>query len=70
MDQKEPNLQLAVANFKAGKFKFGSEATRAHGVSLLTFNNRLNGKKLRQIILRHWQKTIEIGQIAAENGTC
>jgi hypothetical protein len=39
MDQKEQNLQLAIADFKAGKFKFSSEAARAYGVPLLTFNN-------------------------------
>ena len=44
MDHKEQNLQLAIADFKAGKFKFGSEAVRVYGVPLLTFNNRLNGK--------------------------
>jgi len=34
MDQKEQNLQLAIADFKAGKFKFGSEAARARCSSI------------------------------------
>ena len=46
MDQKEQNLQLAIADFKAGKFKFGSEAARSYGVPPLTLNNPLNGKLL------------------------
>ena len=50
MDQKEQNLQLAIADFKAGKFKFGSKATRAYGISLLTFNDWLIGKLLRTFV--------------------
>ena len=37
MNQKEQNLQLAITNFKASKFKFGSEAARVYGVPPLTF---------------------------------
>jgi hypothetical protein len=28
MDQKEQKLQLAIADFKAGKFEFGNKAAR------------------------------------------
>ncbi|OCK92548.1 uncharacterized protein K441DRAFT_570003, partial [Cenococcum geophilum 1.58] len=53
IDQKEQNLQLAITDFKSGKFKFGSEAARAYGVSSLTFNDRLNGKLSRTFVHRH-----------------
>jgi len=56
MDQKEQNLQLAIADFKAGKFKFGSEAARAYGVPPSTFNDRLNGKLPRRFAHQHEQR--------------
>ena len=39
MDQKEQNLQMALANFKAGKFEFSLEAIRVYNILLLTFSN-------------------------------
>ncbi|OCK91066.1 uncharacterized protein K441DRAFT_665329 [Cenococcum geophilum 1.58] len=42
MDQKKQNLQRALANFKASKFEFDSEAAHAYDVPSLTFSDRLN----------------------------
>jgi len=44
---KEENLQGTLADFKASKFEFGSEAARAYDVPSSTFSDRLNSKKPR-----------------------
>ncbi|OCL01052.1 uncharacterized protein K441DRAFT_650619 [Cenococcum geophilum 1.58] len=53
MDQNEQNLQMALADFKAGKFKSSRQAAIAYGVPPATFNDRLNGKKPRQIAYQY-----------------
>ena len=50
MDQREQNLKIALADFKAGKFKSGRQAAIAYGIPPSTFNDRLNGKEPRQIV--------------------
>ena len=44
MDQKEHNLQMAIADFNAGKFKSGTQAAQAYSVPPLTFYNCIGGK--------------------------
>lgn len=58
MNQKKQNSQRALADFKASKFKFGSEAARAYDVPSSTFSDRLNSKKPRQIAHQHQQRLI------------
>ena len=60
MDQKEQNLQIAIADFNAGKFKSGTQATRAYGVPQSTFHNHLNGKQPRRIAHQHKQQLTPI----------
>jgi hypothetical protein len=55
MNQMEQSLQMALADFKSGKFKFGREAARAYSVLSLTSKDRLNGIKPQRIIRRHEQ---------------
>ena len=47
MDQKEQNLQMAIADFNAGKFKSGTQAAQAYGVPQSTFHNCMSGKQPR-----------------------
>ena len=56
MDQKEQNLQMALASFKSGRFGFGREAARAYSVPPSTFKDRLNGKEPRRIKHQHEQR--------------
>ena len=44
MDQKEQNLQMAIADFNAGKFESATQAARAYGVPQSTFHDHINGK--------------------------
>ena len=46
MDEKDQNLQIALANFKASKFEFSLKATRVYDIPLLILNNKLNSKEL------------------------
>ena len=45
MDQKEQNLQMAIADFNAGKFEYGTQAARAYGVPQSTFHDCMSGKQ-------------------------
>ena len=49
MDQKEQNLQMAIADFNAGKFESGTQAARAYGVPPSTYYDRMGGKQPRRI---------------------
>ena len=55
MDQKEQNLQMAIANFNAGKFEYSTQAARAYGVPLSTFHNYMRSKQPQQITHQHKQ---------------
>ena len=56
MDQKEQNLQMAIADFNAGKFESGTQAARAYGVPQSTFHDRISSKQPRQIAHQHKQR--------------
>ena len=55
MDQKEQNLQMAIADFNAGKFKSSTQAAQAYGVPSSTFHDRMGGKQPRRITRQHEQ---------------
>ena len=56
MDQKEQNLQMAIADFNAGKFEFATQAVWAYGVPQSTFHDRISGKQPRRITHQHEQR--------------
>jgi len=55
MDQKEQNLQMAIADFKSGKFEPSAQAALAYGVPL-TFHDRMGSKQPRRIAYWHEQR--------------
>jgi len=56
MAQKEQNLQMAIADFNAGKFESGTQAARAYGIPPSTFHDRMGGKQPRRIAHQHEQR--------------
>ena len=49
MDQKEQNLQMAIADFNAGKFESATQVAQAYSVPKSTFHDRIGGKQPRRI---------------------
>ena len=45
MAQKEQNLQMAIADFNAGKFESATQAIRAYSVPKSTFHDCMGGKQ-------------------------